>query len=321
MYTPAHRNALIDLARRCLLGEDAAEAESIVDVLTRAPIGVVSMVDGRLVGAAIASASHKDPTAAHLDLLLVDPEHRRRGIARGLLAELERLLKARGMTSISVKGNPPDYAWPGVDVRYTAAICALEAAGYTHDRTAWNMTAPLPVPAERKPKEIEGIEIRRAAEADLDRLRAMVSAEWGPAWTAEVERAITGSGAQGAARRPRPGNRRSPVVGAEGAARRPQTGNRRSPVVGGVHAAFRNGEPVAFAAWGGCRPSWFGPMGTLPAASGLGLGSVLLRRCLEDQAALGLDSAQIGWVGPVPFYSNAVGAYIDRVFFLFSKSI
>lgn len=282
VYPAAHRDALIDLAKRCLLPEDAREAEAIVDVLTPAPIGVVAMDGDRLVGAAIASASHKDPTAAHLDLLLVDPGQRRRGIARGLLAELEQVLKAKGMTRISVKGNAPDYAWPGVDVRYTAAICALKAAGYEHDRTAWNMTAPLPVP-EKKMRETKDIEVRRAGEADLDSLRAMVSGEWGQAWVTEVERAVLGTG--------------------------------------GVHAAFRDGQPIAFAAWGGCRPSWFGPMGTLPAATGLGLGSVLLRHCLEDQAALGLDSAQIGWVGPVPFYSNAVGAYIDRVFFLFSKAL
>src|SRR4029453_5320123 len=129
----------------------------------------------------------------------------------------------------------------------------------------------------------ENVEVRRATQDDLESLRAMVSGEWGPAWTTEVERAV--------------------LAGEKG----------------GVHAAFRDGQPIAFAAWGGCRPGWFGPMGTLPAATGLGLGSILLRGCWEDQAALGLDSAQIGWVGPVPFYSSAVGAYIDRVFFLFSK--
>jgi GNAT superfamily N-acetyltransferase len=282
VYTAEHRDALIDLARRCLLPEDAVEAEVIVDLLTHAPIGVVSMDGDRLVGAALASVGHKDPATAHLDLLLVDPGFRRRGIARGMLAELEQVLRAAGKTAIAVQGNAPDYAWPGVDVRYTAAICALQAAGYTHDRTAWNMTAALPVP-EKKMREAEGVQVRRVAESDLDSLRAMVSAQWGPAWVAEVERAVLGSG--------------------------------------GVHAAFRDGQPVAFAAWGGCRPSWFGPMGTLPAASGLGLGSILLRRCLADQAALGLDSAQIGWVGPVPFYSNAVGAIIERVFFLFSKAL
>lgn len=277
------REELIELARRCLLPEDAAEAEAIVDVLGHtAPITVTKAEGGVLIGAAQASVGHKDPTAAHLDLLLVDPAHRRRGAARELLAELEQRLKARGLVKVKVTGNAPDYAWPGVDVRYTAAICALEAAGYTREGTAWNMSAPLPVPGTEKTTP-EGVEIRRASTGDLEALEAVVGREWGPAWTTEVRRAVQGDG--------------------------------------GVHAAWRDGEPIAFAAWGGCRPSWFGPMGTLPAAGGLGLGSVLLRRCLADQAALGLDKAQIGWVGPVPFYSGAVGAYIERVFFLFSKPL
>ncbi|MFD0784037.1 GNAT family N-acetyltransferase, partial [Micromonospora azadirachtae] len=58
-----------------------------------------------------------------------------------------------------------------------------------------------------------------------------------------------------------------------------------------------------------------------PAAEGSGIGGVLLRRCLRDQRAAGHDSAQIGWVGPVPFYSRSAGARIERVFFLYRKQI
>lgn len=283
VYTDAHRAATIDLAKRCLLPQDAAEAETIVDVLARDTMGVVTEVEGRVIGAALGSAGHKDPTAGHLDLLLVDPAYRRRGVARDLLHRLEARFREHGLKSVKVVGNAPGYAWPGVDVHYTAAVCALTACGYSHDRTAWNMTAPLPViKPPRAPKGTD-IEVRRAEKEDLPLLLPMVDGQWGPTWTAEVERAVTGSG--------------------------------------GVYAAFRGGAPIAFAAWGACRPSWFGPMGTLPAATGLGLGGVLLRRCLDDQAALGLTSAQIGWVGPVPFYANAVDAYIDRVFFLFSKPL
>lgn len=281
MYSPAHRTEVIDLARRCLLPADAAEAQAIVDTVTRAAIGVVSEVDNRIAGVALASAGHKDPAVGHLDLLMVDPAYRRRGIARGMLTSLEDLLTQRGLNTFKVVGNAPDYAWPGVDVHYTAAICTLNACGYTHTSTAWNMTAPLPPPAPDG--TARDVEIRRATTEDLATVLPMVQQEWGPSWTVEVERAITGSG--------------------------------------GVHAVFQAGQPVAFAAWGACRPSWFGPMGTLPAASGMGLGRILLRRCLQDQAALGLTSAQISWVGPVPFYSNAAGAYIDRVFFLFAKPL
>jgi GNAT superfamily N-acetyltransferase len=62
-------------------------------------------------------------------------------------------------------------------------------------------------------------------------------------------------------------------------------------------------------------------MGTDPAARGSGIGRSLLLRCLLDQRAFGLDRAQIGWVGPVPFYADASGAFIERVFFLYQKAI
>jgi hypothetical protein len=200
-----------------------------------------------------------------------------------MLAELEASLI--GFTQLKVMGNAPDYAWPGVDVRYTPAVCALQKLGYTHDRTAWNMTAPLPVAVPKKDRPLPpDIVIKRAVPEDLATVLPMVQAEWGAAWVAEVERAVLAAS-------------------------------------GGVHVAIRDDEPIAFAAWGGCRPSYFGPMGTLPGAGGLGLGSILLRRCLDDQAAMGMSSAQIGWVGPVPFYSGACGAFIERVFFLFSKQL
>nr|WP_256862898.1 hypothetical protein [Microbispora sp. GKU 823] len=62
-------------------------------------------------------------------------------------------------------------------------------------------------------------------------------------------------------------------------------------------------------------------MGTAEAARGLGVGRVLLRRCLADQAAAGQTSAQIGWVGPLRFYSRTVGARTERVFWLYRRAL
>ena len=89
----------------------------------------------------------------------------------------------------------------------------------------------------------------------------------------------------------------------------------------GCYVAVRDGEILGFAAYGANRPSWFGPMGTAPAAEGLGVGRVLLRRCLTDQRAGGLTSAQIGWAGPISFYSNAVDARLERIFWIYSKTL
>ena len=95
----------------------------------------------------------------------------------------------------------------------------------------------------------------------------------------------------------------------------------RSLAKGGSEGSAKDGAILGFAAYGSSRPSWFGPMGTTAAARGRGIGSVLLRRCLADQRANGYDTAQIGWVGPMPFYSTAVGARVERVFFLYRKQL
>ncbi|MEU3454014.1 GNAT family N-acetyltransferase [Micromonospora sp. NPDC006766] len=290
--------AVVDLCRRALdLPEDAAEAPAIVDALAaRAtadrPVLALGAVHGtELVGVLIGSMSQRDPHLGHVDLLAVAPEARRRGVGRALLAEAERHLAGLGAAELLLAGNPPYYAWPGIDVRYTPAVCAALRLGYRQDRTAWNMTADLaagsaalrPTDAERRLAD-QGVAVRRAEPGDLPALAAFARTTFGGAWDAELA----------------------------GSLGRPDAG---------AHLAERDGEILGFAAYGSSRPSWFGPMGTAPAAEGSGIGGVLLRRCLRDQAATGLGAAQIGWVGPVPFYANAAGARIERVFFLYRKAL
>jgi len=45
-----------------------------------------------------------------------------------------------------------------------------------------------------------------------------------------------------------------------------------------------------------------------------GIGAVLLKRCLNDIQAQGLERAIIPWVGPVDFYARHVGAVVHRRF-------
>ncbi|MFD2767627.1 GNAT family N-acetyltransferase [Micromonospora eburnea] len=291
--------AVTDLCRRALdLPEDAAEAPAIVDTLAaRAaadrPVLTLGAVRGdELIGVLVGSVAPRDPRLGHVDLLAVAPQERRRGVGRALLAEAERRLAGLGATELLLAGNPPYYAWPGIDVRYTPAVCAALRLGYRQDRTAWNMTADLAEgspalrttePAERRLAD-RGVTVRRAEPADLPALAAFARATFGGAWDAELAASLGRPGA-------------------------------------GAHLAERDGEPLGFAAYGSSRPSWFGPMGTAPAAEGSGIGGVLLRRCLRDQATAGHGTAQIGWVGPVPFYANAAGARIERVFFLYRKAL
>jgi mycothiol synthase len=295
---PDRLPAVVDLCRRALdLPEDAAEAPAIVDTLaTRAAadrpvlrLGAVRA--GELIGVLVGSVS-REARLGHVDLLAVAPAQRRQGVGRALLAEAERRLAGLGATEVLLAGNPPHYAWPGIDVRYTPAVCAALRLGYRQDRTAWNMTADLTAgsPAVRSSDAAErrlaeaGVTVRRAEPADLPALAAFARHTFGGAWDGELA----------------------------GSVGRPDAG---------AHLAERDGGIIGFAAYGSSRPSWFGPMGTAPAAEGSGIGGVLLRRCLRDQAAAGFRSAQIGWVGPVPFYAGAAGARIERVFFLYRKGL
>ncbi len=300
--------AVITLCRGALdLAEDAAEAAEIVlrlrdrtstDDWASGPRRLTGLVAtaaaGRVVGVVLGSVSHRDGSVGHVDLIAVDPAQRRRGIGRALLTRIEGALSGLGAGQVVIGGNAPYYAWPGIDVRYTPALCLASALGYEHDQTAWNMTADLTYdgspalrptgPAEQR-LAAAGISVRRAGPADVPALAAFARTQFGEGWAGEITHSV---------------------------------GRERA----GCHVALdADGAILGFAAYGSSRPSWFGPMGTAPAARGTGIGGVLLRRCLADQRAGGVRWAQIGWVGPVPFYSSAAGARVERVFFLYRKGL
>ncbi|WP_336205062.1 GNAT family N-acetyltransferase [Nonomuraea sp. LPB2021202275-12-8] len=266
---------------RAALTYDAAEAAALVRRLARPPADrrwTALLADG---GVAMASVSTRDPAVGHIDLLAVHPDAQGHGLGRKLVRAAEEWLRAEGAARARFAGNPPCYAWPGVDVRYTAAASLAESLGYERYDVAWNMTADLS--AELSVED----DVQRLAKAgvsvvaagrDRERVAAFVAEHWNDSWAWEAANAA------------------------------------------GVHYAERDGRILAFAAWG-ARPTWFGPMGTAPASQGLGLGRVLLRRCLADQRAAGQRTAQIGWVGPLRFYSRAVGARAERVFWLYGREL
>ena len=286
-YAPEHRLAVTALAGATLdLPEDAAEATAIVNRLLDPPAGrpTVRLVSGGGTGACFASLNG---ATGYVDLVMVDASARRRGIARGLVTAAERTLAELGATEVHIAGHAPCYGWPGIDVRYTPAVCLALALGYEQYRTGWNMTVDLA--AVRDPAAAEarlaaaGVTVRRADPVDVPALREFAGTHFGAgSWPWEVEQCV---------------------------------------VHGACHLAARGDELLGFAGWGALRPSLFGPMGTAPAAQGMGIGGVLLRRCLIDQRAAGLTTAQIGWAGPVAFYANAVGARIERVFVLYRKGV
>ena len=166
---------LNDVARLCtqelVLDRDAG---SIPGILMRRPcLGLVAAEDATTVGACIGSiaAEGDGVTEGFIDLLVVDRAGQRRGIGRQLLGAIERQLAERGCQQIELAGNGPYYAWPGIDIHYTAAVCLAEDLGYRRRGCEVNMDVDLRrVPLDTGPAEDElrcaGIECRRAGSAD-----------------------------------------------------------------------------------------------------------------------------------------------------------
>ncbi|MEO3809956.1 GNAT family N-acetyltransferase [Sphaerisporangium sp. B11E5] len=264
---------------------DTDEAGALVAHLAAPPHGRdwAALVTPDMDGVAFVSTS-ATPGVGHVDLLAVHPAARGRGHGKALVRAAEHWLRDRGVHEARLAGNPPCYAWPGIDVRYTPAACLAERLGYRRYRTAWNMTADLTAPPGPREPELArlaeaGVELHAALdEKDRAVVAGFVREQWNDAWAWEAGQAT------------------------------------------GCHYAVRDGQILGFAAWG-ARPTWFGPMGTAEQARGLGVGRVLLRRCLAEQAATGQRETQIGWVGPIHFYAKAIGARVERVFWLFRRSL
>jgi GNAT superfamily N-acetyltransferase len=223
-----------------------------------------------------------------IKLLAVAEAHRRRGIGRRLLATLEEELRSRGVHTLRVCESPPNYLAPGVDARCDSANGFFEKHGYRPAGTACNMSVnlldrPFPFEQEERALAVHGVECRRAQAADRGDLNGLLEAHW-PSWREEVAVSLQN-------------------------------------VPPALHIALRGGGVVGFAAWDANNrgTGWFGPMGTAPGLRGLGIGRVLLLRCLADMKAAGHPSAVIPWVEPVEFYEKVAGAVVSRTFNRYEK--
>lgn len=260
----------------------------------------------QILGFIVGSMREGDPELGVVEMVAVRPGFRRLGVATALLAGLEAALAAQGAARFAVMGNAPVYAWPGVDVGYTAALCLFEARGYTRGSDAIDMTvdlarlatdgafdgtlssaAPQPIVGELEIVALgagqgaDSVDVRAAAET-------WIAAEFAANWRREVEQTLA----------------------------RAEVGR-----VAGVVVAIRTTDRaiVGFAAYGAQRAALFGPMGTAASARGTGIGTRLLIECFAAQQQAGLTAADIGWVGPIAFYSRTTGARVSRTYALLQK--
>jgi mycothiol synthase len=241
--------------------------------------------EGRVIGFVIGCVR---AGIGYVDGIAVEARHRRQGVGRRLLEILESHLATAGAQSLRIGGNSWFYAWPGVDLAYAAALGLPERGGYRRCGTIQNMSLSLrdwvPSSSDAVLDDPATTRVRRAEPADAGPLDAFVAQHFSPAWRREASLAL----------------------------------DRPVPT---AFVAVRDERLVGFACHGVYRSDWFGPLGTDPAQRSGGIGEALLRRCLDDLAAAGLEQAEISWIGPIGFYTRTVGARCDRQFALFEKEL
>jgi GNAT superfamily N-acetyltransferase len=271
--------ASLEALLRAALPEEALSAEELQATLFDDPDGVVlgdESGEGRgAVGVAVRGG------VGWITVLVVDPAHRRAGVASLLLAAAHRWLAARGITVVRTGAAGPRYLWPGVDVdRHADAVSCFAALGYepvgeTHNHrcdVSFRSVAP------------DGVAVRRVVlgSADDDAVRAFAAASY-PHWVDEVTRAVPHGCCHG--------------------------------------AFMDGGSAVGFACHSVNRAGWIGPMATDPSMQGRGVGSALLGAVCRDLDLAELPEAEIAWVGPDAFYEKAAGTSVSRRFVILGRTL
>ena len=262
-----------DLLREKLFGSRrSGEFDWFVDV---------ALHDGRVVGF-LQSAVRLAQGRGWIGLFGVAAGHRRHGMARALHAAALAQMPAQ-IEQIEALAIPCNYLLPGLDPRYTEALCFLESLDYRRFGECTNLHADLSNAFQTDAAIAElaahGVSIRRASDADRPLLDAFFAQHFGDGWRYEAELAF----------------------------------ENHPP---SLHLALRAGHIIAFSAHSTQNREWgfFGPMGTAPECRGLGVGRVLLWLCLNDLRAAGHLTAVIPWVGPISFYHRWAGCRVERTF-------
>lgn len=226
----------------------------------------------------------------YIKLMAVDKNHRRRGIAKALYQKLEGQFIEENTDVVRIYDVPKNYFMPGIDPRYTEAVCFALRLGFERFGDTCNMSVDLDAKdwdtyVEEKALKIHGIEIKRAEQKDQQEVIDFVNEDWA-LWQYEVEMAFQDN---------------------------PPS----------LFIAYAHGKIKAFSAHNGNNKGtgWFGPMGTHADLLGKGIGSILLKRCLNDMKEYGHKRAIIPWIGPIDFYAQHAKACIDRVFWRYEKKL
>ena len=226
----------------------------------------------------------------YIKLMAVEKICRKQGIAKSMYLQLEKYFIANNVDAVRIYDVPLNYFMPGIDPRYTAAVCFAERTGFLRNGDTSNLDVELQnqdwsVAAKIKKLREQNIEVSRATDADRAEITELLGKDW-QLWQYEVDRAFKSN---------------------------PPS----------IHIARLNGKIRAFSAHNGNNKGtgWFGPMLTHDDMRGKGIGGVLLKLCLQDMKEEGLEKSIIPWVGPIPFYAHHANAKVARLFWRYEKKL
>jgi len=141
---------------------------------------VLGLYDGGLDAVAVAVVRG---ARSWVKFLAVHPRVRRQGLATVMLERLESFCRDAGAGSIEVGTSAPYYVSPGVDVRYSEAVCFYETRGYKRFFEAVDLSMRLAGLAE------PDLETHIATKDDLTRLMVWVEKHH-PNWIDELTRGV-----------------------------------------------------------------------------------------------------------------------------------
>lgn len=273
------------------IGANLIHEKIFGEALYEPQLAMKATVEDKMVGFLAGHVCERDgQRSGIIKIMAVAPPYRCKGIGSQLLRAFEDRARECGAETVRTLDAIPNYLMPGIDPRYTPATILFERRGYTKLEENINMLAELEnvdlsTDALEAKANAAGLEIRRAVQDDWSSLETMLKEHF-PPWLAECAETF----------------RNEPIslfVGVEGK------------------------KVVAFAAYDANNKNtgWFGPMGTDPAYRSHKLGEVTLKWCLRAIREQGHRASIIPWVGPIGFYSRTVGAFIDRVFWVYEKKL
>lgn len=223
-----------------------------------------------------------------INLFVVARQYRRKGIGSAILSELLRRMKKRRIRRVKVMASPPNYLWPGLDPRYTAAYFFLKKNKFKRKgKEHVNLVHGIPNILQEPPKKLGEYSFTRIDSSDIESTKDYIKSNHMGMWPREFQLSI-----------------------------------KNKPFTTFI-AKDGSGEVIGFASHSIGFPGSFGPTGVKKSVRGKGIGSILLKWCVWDLKQQGLKQMIIRWVvgDTMKFYCKSLGARIDHVYWTMKRRI